>query len=164
MRVILVLFFSASLLVACKNSKPIAKSNKIENKSKIELNVPKEVKQNGHISFEFANSTFNEVTVHAPAFKHIERQESGKWIKVKILYCPCGADCIPPPKTKTLKPGETHKYSWNLTESWCDKKKTNNIQKTIERKSTIGIYRTTLYYSLDGIQQEKLIKEFNIIN
>lgn len=160
MRINTILLFSALLLITCKSSKELEYSNR----NSIHIKSPKEVNKDSQISFEFVNSTSKEVIIQNPAIKNIYKYVEGNWIKVRILYCPCGADCIPPPKTKRLKPGETHKYSWNLKESWCGKKRTNNIFNTIEHKSSVGIYRTTIFYSSDKNKQGKIIKKFNIIN
>ncbi|MDF1550570.1 MAG: hypothetical protein P1P88_22300 [Bacteroidales bacterium] len=153
---------SVWFLGACSLTKPVASSEKISDNNP-ELVVNKEVKQGSTADFSFTNNTGEKIIIHGPAFKNIEKFENNVWRKVKIIYCPCGADCIPPPKTKMLLPGQKHDYSWNLMESWCDKRKKNKNNATVETISLPGLYRIAIHYSLDSINQIKIEREFSII-
>jgi len=130
----------------------------------IEFRVEKEIKYANTATFEFINKSKNPITIFGPWLKKIEKFESGNWRKVRILNCPCGANCIAPPKILILQSLEKHIVNWNLLESWCDKNKKNEIPLTIEKQSSTGLYRISTDYSIDGIERMRLTKEFNIIN
>ena len=159
MRITPLIVYFGIILFACNSPKQL--TTKIQ-KETIELIVPQEVKKGTSISFEIKNNTSEGLIIHRPEIKNIQKLENGSWRKIRILYCPCGANCIPPPKTKLLKPNEKLEYTWNLLESWCDKKVKNKIPKTIEQKSPVGLYRISITYSPDGTNKMKKIKEFSI--
>jgi len=161
-------YFSISLafifLSACTGPKRVSVSERQPRENKPELIVNKDVKAGSTANFSFVNNTDNKIIVYGPAFKNIEKFENGTWRKVRINYCPCGADCIPPPKTKTLMPGEKHEYSWNLNETWCEQKSKKDNPVAVSDVSTPGLYRTTIYYSVDTLEQKELVREFNLVN
>jgi hypothetical protein len=151
--------------LSCLNQKKIVESNKIPIKvQEIELKLAKEVKQGSVILIEVVNHSEIPITVYGPAVKMIEKFENGDWRRVRILICPCGANCIAPPQTLILQPNEKYEFDWNLMEGWCDKKLENGIPKTIENSSTEGLYRVLLDYSIDGTNRQTITNEFNIIN
>ncbi len=165
MQKILIFIFLLPLFVQCSFHKKVVGEEQMPKKNdKIEFKVEKEIRSGDPATFEFINNSQNSITIFGPWLKNIEKFEDGKWRKVRILYCPCGANCIAPPRTLILQPTEKHVINWNQLESWCGKMQENGIQLTIENKSTIGLYRILIEYSFDGINKLSLTKEFKIIN
>jgi len=105
-----------SFILACKSSKELNKPHASFAKKMVELKSLNEVKQGGSIEFEFVNNSKKTIIVVQPSKKNIEKFENNIWRRVRILYCPCGADCTPLPKVKYLEPDEKHKYNWKLIE------------------------------------------------
>lgn len=163
MKNVILILCSVCFLGGCSQIKHTSATDKTISENNPVLIVNKEVKQGNTADFSFINNTGKKIIIHNPAFKNIEKFENGVWRKVKIIYCPCGADCIPPPKAKIILPDQKHEYSWNLIESWCDKRKKENNKATVEKMSIPGNYRTTINYSLDSINQIKLVREFSIL-
>ncbi|HCT30740.1 MAG TPA: hypothetical protein DIW31_08385 [Bacteroidales bacterium] len=151
------------LLTGCKNTKSIASINQEPEKiNAFTIVGASEIKVGSVAYFEVINNTNSPITIYSPWLKRIEKFENNSWRKVKIISCPCGADCNAPPKTLTLNPSEKHKYDWNLKEGWCGKQLQNGIPETIENNSEIGLYRISIDY---GTEKDKktIIKEFKII-
>lgn len=131
---------------------------------KIEIKLTLEIKIGETQIFEIFNGSDDRIIVYNPAIKNIERLEGKEWRKVRILYCPCGANCEPPPETKVLIPDEKHILRWNLTESWCGEMQENNIPKTERIDPTPGLYRIKVRYSTSEGPKKTIWKEFKIIH
>lgn len=121
-----------------------------------------EVKTGTVANFEAINNTKSPITIFNPWQKRIEKFENNAWRKVKIIMCPCSADCNAPPKTLVLNPKEKHNYDWNLKEGWCGNKQQNGIIETVENVSDIGLYRISIDYGTEE-KRQTIIKEFKII-
>ena len=161
----IVFLCSILLVVCCHSQKKVVVSNPIHEKSNtLELIGVSEIKQGLTVNFELVNNSLTPITIFGPWFKNIEKYENGSWLKVKIILCPCGADCSAPPKTLVLNPTEKHKYDWNLMEGWCGKIQANGIPEIIENLSSEGLYRILIDYSIDGTNRLTISKEFKIIN
>jgi len=161
-----ILFCSLLLIVGCHSPKKVVVANQetpIPKSTTLDLNGSSEVKQGTVAYFEFVNNSTAPITVFGPWQKRIEKFENESWRRVKIIACPCGADCNAPPRTLILKPTEKHPYDWNLMEGWCGKVKDNGIPQTIESISVEGLYRLSVDYSFDGTNRLTITKEFKII-
>lgn len=160
----LILFCCLLPVAGCHSQKEVVVAKQIATKSNtLELKGNSEIKQGSTVNFELINNSAVPITVFGPWQKRIEKFEDGSWRRVKIISCPCGADCNAPPRTLILNPTEKHSYDWNLREGWCGKVQGNGIPQTIENISAIGLYRLSVDYSLDGTSRLTLTKEFNII-
>ncbi len=161
----LIILYLLPLLAYCSNQQKIVIANQLTKlNDTIEFRVEKEIKFANTTTFEFINNSKKPITIFGPWLKNIEKFESGNWRKVRILNCPCGANCIAPPKILILQSLEKHIVNWNLLESWCDKNQKNEMPLTIVKQSSTGLYRISTDYSIDGIERMRLTKEFNIIN
>ncbi|MFC2152014.1 hypothetical protein ACFLSE_05750, partial [Bacteroidota bacterium] len=130
----------------------------------VQIKMPEQIKSNQNLKYEILTQTDKGIILYDPMLVRIERFESGEWKQLKILHCPCGAYCIPPPREKRLNKNETWTYSWNLVESWCENKKGQEIPETIEIKAVPGQYRSVIFYGNTDSERLKLTKEFKIIN
>jgi hypothetical protein len=81
----------------------------------------------------------------------IERFEEEKWIKIKRLWCPCGAICNIQYCDK-LPPGEKIEHQWSQKENWCDG------SLTVSQQVLAGTYRIRVQVSTKTIYS----KEFAI--
>lgn len=151
-------------IIACKSNEKIeTKQQEINRNIPLLVNIPSEIKLGENLHFDIYTNLDSSVILFDPMLLRIEKFDQGKWKQVRILHCPCGANCIPPPREKLLKKDEKWPMSWNLMESWCEKENSESIPKTIENPVKPGKYRTVLYYSYKSQERIKLTKEFQII-
>ena len=129
----------------------------------IRMSSKKVIKTSEGFFIELENISPNDIFIYRPWAKNIEKKIGDNWIKVKILYCPCGQYCDPPPIKKILLPGQKYRQYWNLFEGWCDESSTDETPKTIEYKVTKGHYRITSFYGLKNGDEKTIIEEFEII-
>lgn len=159
-----IVFFCSLLLISgCHSLKKVVTNQVTPKSATLNLNGSSEFKQGTVAYFEFVNNSTAPITVFGPWQKRIEKFENESWKRVKIIACPCGADCNAPPRTLILKPTEKHPYDWNLMEGWCGKVMDNGIPQTIESISAEGLYRLSVDYSIDGTNRLTITKEFKII-
>lgn len=158
---IILIFFQVFL--GCKSTKHVIEKSPVEeNDITFKILGPNEIKIGAVAYLEVINNTQSPITIYNPWQKRIEKFENNSWRRVKIISCPCGADCNAPPKTLVLNPKEKHSYDWNLKEGWCGKQQQNGIPETIENYSEEGLYRLVVEYSSGEITQT-IIHEFKII-
>ena len=149
-------------LISCKTQEKLKTS--VDNKnteSPFIIDYKKECISGETFYFHIKNNSADTLTILSPVVARIEKMENTEWRRVKILYCPCGANCIAPPKELNLTKDQSHKYSWNLIEAWCGSKQENGIPETIEHNSEPGLYRIKIEYVFRN-KSETIIKEFEI--
>lgn len=156
-----VIFSIVLVLLSCNTQKFNAVSNDLEANSTIIVDFNEDVKLTDTFILNIKNNSDDNLTIVSPAVAIIEKFEENTWRRVRILYCPCGANCIPPPKEKHLKKGQNHEYKWNLKESWCGEKQENGIPETIEKEPQTGLYRIRVNYVFKG-ESKKIEKQFEI--
>ncbi len=150
-------------VVSCKTREVVTSEKNEEIDSFLKIEFKKELTSGDTFIFNVTNNSDDTLTILSPSVAFIEKLESKEWRRVKILYCPCGANCIAPPKEKILSIGQSHNYKWNLKESWCGEKQENGIPEIIEKEPQEGIYRIKVDYVYKG-ESEELIKQFEIEN
>lgn len=159
--VILLLFIS---IIACKSNENIETNQSKKDSSRpLLVNMPSEIKLRENLPLDIYTKIDSGVLLYDPMLLRIEKLNTGKWEPVRILHCPCGANCIPPPREKLLQKDEKWAMSWNLIESWCEKGTKDSIPETIEKHVIPGKYRIILFYSYNNKNRIKLTKEFQII-
>jgi hypothetical protein len=162
MKKIFIFLILFQVFIGCKGTKNVIdKGQFAENDNTFKLTGPNEIKIGAVAYFELINNTQSPITIYSPWQKRIEKFENNTWQRVKIIACPCGADCNAPPKKLVLNPKEKHNYDWNLREGWCGKQQQNGIPETIENNSAEGLYRLIVDYST-GENKQSIIKEFKI--
>lgn len=158
-----ILLLCLQISTGCKTHKAAVNLNQEPEKyNSFQISGPSEVKIGSVASFEAINNTNSPLTIFNPWQKRIEKFENNAWRKVKIIMCPCSADCNAPPKTLVLKPNEKHNYDWNLKEGWCGNMQQNGILETVEITSDTGLYRLSIDYGTEE-KRQTIIKEFKII-
>lgn len=163
MKKTLIILISLQLLLGCKSSKNVIDKGQIAEKNNaFSIVGPNEIKIGTIAYFEVINNTLSPITLYSPWQQRIEKFENNAWRRVKIISCPCGADCNAPPKTLVLNPNEKHKLDWNLKEGYCAKPEPNGIPATIESYSEVGLYRISIDYGTDE-KRQVLTKEFQIV-
>lgn len=149
---------------ACKSSKNITNnSQKPENIVPIQINIPSSIEQGQNLNINISTDLSEGILLFDPMLVRIEKYDSDQWRQLKILHCPCGAYCEPPPKVKKLLKNEIWTLNWNLKETWCKKTKDQKIPKTIENPAEPGKYRVVIFYGHDENNRIKQTKEFQII-
>jgi len=147
--------------VSCKTKEIVTSKKNEEIDSSFNIEFKKELTFQDLFVFTISNNSVDTLTILNPAIAYIEKLENETWRRVRIIYCPCGANCIPPPKVKQLLKGQNHKYKWNLKESWCGEKQENGIPETIEKDFQEGIYRIKIEYVFKR-ETKKIEKQFKI--
>lgn len=157
---ILLLFIIPFLAFKCSTTKSVKKE---KTDYPLEISYQEEIKTNGSFETIIKNISDTEVALMYPHIKNIDINEKDMWRRVKIILCPCGANCEPPPKEKTLKPGEIHKVKWNLRESWCELNEETKIKEEVKEDPKIGEYRITVRYKANENEEKSIVKHFKII-
>lgn len=148
-------------IISCKSKQ---ETISIDLKGPVEISMPKNIKLNSNLNATIVVNEEAGIFLFDPMLTRIEKFENNTWNKLRILHCPCGANCEPPPRFKKLSKGEIWEVKWNLKESWCKKNTKNAIPETIEKKAAIGKYRVVIYYGYNQTERIKYTKEFQIIN
>lgn len=157
--------FLVLILFACKINQSPRDQAKPETKIEpISINMPNMLNVNQNLNIEISTTMEDGIILYDPMLIRIERFENDTWKSLRILHCPCGANCSAPPREQLIKKGETWSMSWNLIESWCENVKGQDIPNTIELKATPGKYRSTFNYSINTQDKIKLSKEFQLTN
>ncbi len=151
------------LLLSLCSSNPFVKETDFLCEKTIRISYKETVKQTEGFSLDIKNVSKDEIFIHYPGYKPIEKKKGDEWVKVKILYCPCGQNCDAPPQKKILNPGQKYRVYWNLLEGWCEENLNGGIPKTIEKKVESGRYRISLFYSQGNEEKVTIIKEFEIV-
>ena len=159
----LLLLIIVMALTSCKTKEIVTSENKREANNSFFIDYKKELVSLDTFVFNIVNNSDDTLTILHPSVAFIEKLEGEVWRKMKILYCPCGANCIAPPKEKRLSNGQNHKYKWNLKESWCGEKQENGIPETIEKNPQYGIYRIKVDFIFKG-EKDQIVKQFEIKN
>ena len=128
-------------LLSCSSE---SKISNVDVKESYSISYSTDVYIDSTFSLTLVNNSLDSLIVFSPSLKKIEKYENNKWRKVKILHCPCNANCIKPPSQKRLGKGEKYKINWNLIESWCGEKDKQGIKPLFEEKSTLGLYRAKI--------------------
>lgn len=158
---LLVIFLS----FACKTNKEISSKNqRIDTVSAISLDIPEVIENNKQLNITVSTRLKEGIILFDPMLVRIEKHVANSWQKVRIIHCPCGAHCEPPPKWIKLSQEETWNLKWNLKESWCVTNASKEIPETIEKKADPGKYRVVIFYGYNEQERIKLAKEFKIIN
>jgi len=162
-KAIILLFFILLFLTHCKSVDKIVDTENNVNHEILQILYPDTLflAENFHASI--VNISTDTIIIYLPDLKQFEKAEGQSWRKVKIVQCPCGANCEPSPKTKKLNPGEKHFIDWNVQESWCGNLLKNGIPETIEIKAKPGNYRFSVTYSSPNTEKGKTVKEFTIL-
>jgi hypothetical protein len=148
-------------LISCKSKEIINSENiRVANNSFF-TDYKKEVVSEETFVFNITNNSDDTLTILSPSVAFIEKLDGEVWKRIRILYCPCGANCIAPPKEKMLSNGQNHEYKWNLKESWCGEEQENGIPETIVKSPQCGIYRIKVDYILKG-KKEQIVKQFEL--
>lgn len=150
-------------LTYCKSVDKSVTSTVQLNTEIVEILFPDTLSIGENFRATVTNVSTDTVFIHQPELKHFEKSEEPNWRRIKIIQCPCGANCEPSPELKKLAPGEKHFIDWNVKESWCGKMMENGIPETIEIQAKPGNYRFTVTYSLENAGKEKIRKEFTIL-
>lgn len=150
-------------VMSCKTQEITTSVKNKNTDSPFTIDFKKELVSGDIFIFSIKNNSDDTLTILSPSIARIEKFENEIWRRVKIVYCPCGANCIAPPKEKKLSKGQSHNYRWNLKESWCGEKQENGIPETIVINPQVGIYRILIDYTFKG-KTEKIIKQFEIKN
>ncbi|MBU8892304.1 MAG: hypothetical protein KOO66_05965 [Bacteroidales bacterium] len=150
------------IIISCKTQEKIKTSIVNQNdESPFILDYSKEIISGKIFYFIVKNNSDDTLTILSPSVARIEKRENDNWRRVKIIYCPCGANCIAPPKKLNLIKDQSHKYSWNLLESWCGDIQENGMPETIKHSSESGLYRIKIEYNFKN-KSDIIIKEFEI--
>ncbi len=155
------LFLVVMTLISCKTQEITTSVNNKNSDSPFTINFKQEIVIGDTYIFNITNNSDDTLIILSPSVARIEKFENNEWRRVKILYCPCGANCIAPPKEKNLLKGQSHKYRWNLKESWCGEKQENGIPETIVKDPLEGIYRIYVDYIFKG-KREKIVRQFEV--
>jgi hypothetical protein len=147
------------VLCSCNTSKKITDHHEFPYVIKLE----KEIDINSNLSLSLKNNVSDSIIIHNPDLIQIEKSDNGQWTKVRILHCPCNANCIKPPSTMVLGKEQEYTLLWNLMEGWCGKKNKEGIKPTLEKTVEEGLYRVVLVISING-EKQTLYKEFKIVN
>ena len=152
-------------IFACKSKQSVVHEiQETDNDQAIQINMPAQISIGNNLKIEISTTLDEGVILFDPMLIRIERFENGEWKRVRILHCPCGANCEPPPRKKLISKNDTWSMSWNLVESWCENEKDQEIPKTIELPAAPGKYRSVFYYGYNVKERIKLTKEFQIKN
>jgi hypothetical protein len=146
----IIFIFSLSILLgACITSSHSTKKAKSPSYLTVESKIIYE--NNERATFKITNeSQEEELFLSHPEEIEIEKQTKSGWKDIKVLYCPCGASCPPPPQWGVLKPQGTRTVSWNLKEQWCEGTSLHgNIPKTKTKYAGKGNYRFVVRYTLN---------------
>jgi hypothetical protein len=114
------------------------------------------------ISFVVTNSSTDSIYIYQPKQINIEKLIDNSWVKLRILYCPCGAPCAKPPEKIGIINGGEYTMTWDKNESWCGEKNEVGIPETIKERVSNGKYRLRVLYSNSNNQKEVLYKEFEL--
>ena len=114
------------------------------------------------IQFIVRNKSNTQMFIHNYMQLNIERLVDGKWEKVRILNCPCGAPCARPAEFIAVAKDGNFTFTWDRVESWCGEKNSYGIPESMKLSVTAGRYRIMVIYSLDGRDTKVFYKEFNV--
>lgn len=151
--------FFALFFFSCKPAKELTKELE---KETYEINYTEKVNINSNFSLSILNHSNDSIIILNPYIKNFEKFENSAWRKVRILHCPCNANCVKPPSKITIGKGQDYKVIWNLMEGWCGEKDKYGIKPTIENILEEGIYRIKFEIIFKG-NEKVLYKEFKIL-
>ena len=155
---IIIKLISLIFLISCVGQK-LNQSQTYQ--EKIVINTPEVVKLGEVLNIEIKNISNDTITLINPVIKKIEKFENENWRLLRILYCPCGANCQPAiPKIELLS-NQNVLLNWNLNESWCIKNEYGEIQSETQPADT-GLYRILLLVDSEN-KIDTLVKEFKIL-
>jgi hypothetical protein len=117
---------------------------------------------NDNFSATVRNISNKDVKILHPHLKYIEVKEENSWRRIRIVLCPCDANCDAPPKEKILKTNEIHKIKWDLVESWCEVNKGTNIKELHKTLPTLGEYRFSVRFIINETEEKTITKEFKL--
>jgi len=136
-------------LGSCKTGK-IAVDNGSENKPAIEdylqFKSVDKISENTPFYLSIKNITDDTVVIHHPYAKRFYREGEEK--PFRIIQCPCGAHCAPPPKYIKLKPEEVLEINWNLKEGYCKEVEGEDMPIAIENFVGPGNYKLWVQWGL----------------
>ncbi|NOQ25046.1 MAG: hypothetical protein GQ564_06750 [Bacteroidales bacterium] len=159
-----IILFTMLSFCACKSNQEFIGNKNVNINQPLQISVPAQIKIGQQLKIVLSTNLDEGIILFDPMITKIEKLEDSKWRRVRIVQCPCGANCIPPPNEKIISKNETWTRSWNLVESWCEKNPKQGFPKTNKLEPTVGKYRAVLYYGYNNIERIKLTKEFEIIN
>lgn len=151
-------------LFACKTSQNVVKNMQTNNDQTIQINIPSTINSGQHLQVKILTNLDEGIVLFDPMLIRIERFENNEWKQLRILHCPCGANCEAPPREQFIHKGEIWSMSWNLIESWCENVKGQDIPNTIEVPAIPGKYRAVFNYGQNTQNKINVSKEFQIIN
>ena len=158
-RVFFGLLILVPLFISCKTNESV-KSRTIINDLVVSHDFVSQ--KTNTILFSIENLSDSKVTLFNPTKTVIEKQVGEEWINIRILYCPCGASCPPPPEERLIIKGVVHQLKWNLKEEWCGGQNKEGIPSTISNIAESGNYRIKIdYEKVDG-NRTFIYHEFSI--
>ena len=139
-----------TLLLSCqaqKSKSQVLEAN--EHQRDVQIVAEDTYKQSNIAEFQVKNITEGEeLYVYTPKDLVIEKSINGNWEKLRVLYCPCGASCPPPPEWKKLVPNQSLTISWDLHEEWCEASDpTVRVPETHSRYAGKGLYRIVILFA-----------------
>lgn len=155
--------FLFSIILTIISCNPLKQSS-VESKNNAEISFYlQDVFAKGEaVNLKFNNKTESSIILLNPERISIEKKSNEKWEKVKVLYCPCGASCPPPPEKLEIKPSEKFVFSWDQNESWCGEYITKFVQKTEIKFAGFGKYRMRILYKHHNKNLVDFYKYFEI--
>lgn len=148
------------LLVNCCTS--VKKINNTKEINSLNYLFNNEVKLGEIFEIKLKNQSEDTIIIHNPYLKSIERYENNEWRKLRILLCPCNANCTKPPAYMNLTQDKEYSIRWDLNEQWCLPKDKKGFKETITKKAVVGRYRVKLDLTLNN-KREIVYKEFKIV-
>ena len=95
-------------LLSCNSQKNINKSK--DNQSKKQL-LEIELSNDGILDFQLKNVSSDPIVLYQPLRLQLEKLEDDKWVKLRILPCPCDAPCQAPEEKIEILPGKSFSVS-----------------------------------------------------
>lgn len=89
-------------------------------------------------------SSKDTVQLYKPRNLVVEKKKEDRWVRIRTLYCPCGASCPAPPQKRPLYPGMTYTYRWDQMEEWCGGMTPEGIPEMHRQFPGFGQYRIAI--------------------
>jgi len=108
-------------------------------------------------------SSQDTVQLYKPRNLIVEKKKEDRWVRIRTLYCPCGASCPAPPQKRPLYPGMTYTYRWDQMEEWCGEMTPEGIPEMHRQFPGFGQYRVAIriFKQAEG-KVDTLYQSFNI--
>jgi len=108
-------------------------------------------------------SSEDTLQLYKPRNLVVEKKKANRWVRLRTLYCPCGASCPAPPEMRPLHPGMTYTYRWDQMEEWCGEMTPEGIPEMHRQFPGSGQYRIAIRIFSEGTDTiETHYKQFTI--